>query len=131
MAAVCLDTDIVVDIIHGKGPLSDFLSVTSKGACTTSITMLELYYGAYKSDRKSDIAMVDALNMDLAIVDIEHHDMKLAGRIMAELEKRGKKLEFRDVLIGTICINRGFSILTRNKKHFERLREYGLVIEAP
>lgn len=130
MAIVCLDTDIVVDMLRGKGPLSDFLSVASQGTCTTSITMLELYYGAYKSESKSDIALVDALNIDLAIVDIEHHDMKLAGRIMAELEKRGKKLEFRDVLIGTICINRGFSILTRNKKHFERLREYGLVIET-
>ena len=130
MAIVCLDTDIVVDMIHGKEPLSDFLSVASQGTCATSITMLELYYGAYKSDRKSDITLVDALSVDIAIVDIEHHDMKLAGRIMAELEKRGKKLEFRDVLIGTICINRGFSILTRNKRHFERLREYGLVIET-
>ncbi len=130
MAAVCLDTDIVVDMIRGKRPLSDFLSVTSQGTCTTSITMLELYYGAYKSNRKGDITLIDALNVDMAIIDIDYHDMKLAGRIMAELEKRGKKLEFRDVLIGTICINRGFSILTRNKKHFERLREYGLVIEA-
>ncbi len=130
MAAICLDTDIVVDIIRGKGILSDYISATSGGTCTTSITMLELYYGAYKSSRQGDVALVDALSADLAIIDIGYQDMKLAGRIMAELEKQGKKLEFRDVLIGTICINRRISILTRNRKHFRRLKEYGLVIES-
>ena len=70
------------------------------------------------------------LNTDMAIINIDYHDMKLADRIMAYLEKRGKKLEFRNVLIGTICVNRGFSILTGNKKHFERLKDYGLVIET-
>jgi predicted nucleic acid-binding protein len=129
MAIVCLDTDIVIDIIRGKRALSDFLSITSRGTCTTTITTLELYYGAYKSGKESNVVLIDSLNVDIAIADIEYHDMKLAGRIMAELEKSGKKLEFRDVLIGAICINRGFSILTRNKRHFERLREYGLSIE--
>jgi tRNA(fMet)-specific endonuclease VapC len=126
MEAVCLDTDVIVDLIRGSIPLVELLTELEAGACTTSITIAELYYGLFKSGTPRDLEIVDKLSKDLLIIDFSVSDAKLAGNIMAGMEKKGKKLDFRDVAIGAICINRKLRLSTRNKKHFTRLVEFGL-----
>jgi predicted nucleic acid-binding protein len=126
MEAVCLDSDVIVDLIRGSAPLAELLTEVSSGVCTTSITVAELYYGLFKSGTFRDMDIVDKISKDLLVIDFSVFDAKLAGSIMAEMEKRGKKLDFRDVAIASICINRGFRLSTRNKKHFTRLIEFGL-----
>lgn len=47
--------------------------------------------------------------------------IKLAEKIYADLERRGKTLEFKDILIRTtVLVNRGV-LKTNNIKHFERI----------
>lgn len=126
MATICLDTDIIVDLLRGKESLSDFLSLVPLGINTTIITLMELYYGSFKSNRPADIHLIDSLNNDLNIVKLKENDARLAGKIMAALEKKGKKLDFRDVTIAAICIDNEMSLVTRNRKHFRLMEEFGL-----
>lgn len=126
MEAVCLDTDVIVDMIRGSVPLLELLTEVESGACTTSITMAELYHGLFKSGTSRDLEIVDKLSKDLLIIDFSTADAKLAGNMMADIEKRGKRLDFRDVAIAAICINRGLRLSTRNKRHFARLVDFGL-----
>ncbi len=131
MVGVCLDTDILVNIIRGRQPLNSIYSILPFGVSTTSITLLELYYGAYKSGKADDVVLIDSLSKNIPVIGILEDDVKLAGKIMAELDKAGTRVDFRDVVIGSICINRGLSVLTKNLKHFERMRKFGLSISIP
>ena len=47
---------------------------------------------------------------------------------LAEYEElvKGMEVEFRDIMIASICINRDIPLLKNNKKHFERLKGEGL-----
>lgn len=128
MAIACLDADILVEAIRGEKSLSRFSALTPQGICTTVITLMELYYGAFKSSKSSDIGLIDSLGNDIQVIGISEKDVKLAGRIMAELEAKGQKLDFRDIIIGSICINRDFILITNNVKHFSRMKDFGISI---
>ena len=41
---------------------------------------------------------------------------------------KGKILDLRDLFIASLCINEGIELLTYNTKHFERLKEFGLIL---
>ncbi|HVC58538.1 MAG TPA: type II toxin-antitoxin system VapC family toxin [Candidatus Acidoferrales bacterium] len=131
MAIVCLDTDLIVDMIRGHAPLSELLALSSMGVSTTMINILELYYGAYKSGKASDLALIDALSGSITVMDLSVEDVKLAGMMMASLDSKGQKLDFRDVVIGAICINRDLAVLTKNIKHFGRMKRFGLKAKSP
>jgi predicted nucleic acid-binding protein len=128
MAIVCLDTDVLVDIIRADEPLSRLRGIRYLGSCTTIITLLELYYGAFKSGKQDDLALIEFLKNDIVVLELSEGDVKLAGKIMADLDKKGLKVDFRDVVIGAICINEKITLMTRNIKHFKRMESYGLSI---
>lgn len=128
MATICLDTNIIIDLLNGKESLSHFNSVSQIGVNTTIISLMELYYGSFKSNRMEDTALVDSLSDDMSIIRLAEQDAKLAGMIMATLDKKGKKLDFRDVVIASICINNDMQLATKNIKHFKPLEEFGLKI---
>ncbi|MCL4382115.1 type II toxin-antitoxin system VapC family toxin [Candidatus Marsarchaeota archaeon] len=128
MASYCLDTDVIVNIIRGRQPLDFIVSVSALGVSTTIINLMELYYGAYKSGKTSDLALVDSLSKNLVIVQISDGDVRLAGKIMAELDNKGLRTDFRDVMVGAICINRDLILITRNMKHFNRMKIFGLSV---
>ena len=127
MATICLDTNIIIDLLNGKDSLSRFDSVSQIGINTTIISLMELYYGSFKSNRMEDTALVDSLSDDMNIVGLTEQDAKLAGMIMAALDKKGRKLDFRDVVIASICIN-NMQLATKNIKHFKPMKEFGLKI---
>jgi predicted nucleic acid-binding protein len=128
MASFCLDTDVIVNILRGTQPLDSFLALVPFGVSTTMITLMELYYGAYKTGKEERIALVDSVDKSITVMDISEDDVKLAGKIMAGLEREGRKVDFRDVVIGAICINNELILITNNVKHFERMESYGLSI---
>jgi len=49
-----------------------------------------------------------------------------ASEIYASLKKKGKLIDERDLMIGAICISNNLPLATLNKKHFNRLKQYGL-----
>jgi predicted nucleic acid-binding protein len=102
MATICLDTNIIIDLLNGKESLSHFNSATQIGLNTTIISLMELYYGSFKSNRIEDTALVESLSDDMNIIRLAEQDAKLAGMIMATLDKKGKKIDFRDVVISNI-----------------------------
>lgn len=43
------------------------------------------------------------------------------------MRRRGKIIDDRDILIGAASAAKNLPLLTRNKKHYERLAEFGVV----
>jgi len=52
---------------------------------------------------------------------MKQESSKHAGKILADLEKKGEIIDFRDVLIASIAITTDTTLFTRNISHFERI----------
>lgn len=124
MENICLDTDVLVDVLRGKEEAILFLKELAPRAVlsTTYITLFELYHGAAVSHAKEqNINKIDELKQKLLILNLTNESVKDAGRILAELEKKGELIDFRDLLIGTTAKNQGFKMKTNNQKHFRKI----------
>jgi len=121
---ICLDTDFLVAIMRGEESVKVMLDqLEDLGIqATTSINAFELYFGASISGNpEKNMKSVEKLLSRLHVLSIESEHAKIAGKCAADLKKTGKKLDFRDVLIGSIAISQNIPVLTRNVKHFYRI----------
>jgi predicted nucleic acid-binding protein len=98
---------------------------------TTLINAFELYYGAHKSrKREQNLRATRKLLNRLVLLSLGLRSAETDGRIYAQLETKGQPIGLRDILIGAITLTKGYTIVTRNVEHFQKIT--GLrVITAP
>lgn len=130
MRQIMLDTNICIYIIKNKPE-----SVREKFKCynigdlvLSSITVSELYYGAYKSQYVEKNLL--ALEHFLKPFDIVEYDLKASieyGKIRASLEKSGQIIGGLDMLIAAHAKSLKMTLVTNNKKEFERID--GLILD--
>ena len=124
MEKVILDTSVLVDFTRNKENAVSFVKSLSEKyeICTTDINVFELYYGAYLSKQiDKNVAAVKGLINTMLVFSTTAESMEISAKIIADLEKKGQKIEIRDVLITGICLVNSCPIVTHNKKHFERM----------
>ncbi|TXT59514.1 MAG: putative Ribonuclease VapC [Promethearchaeota archaeon] len=131
---IFLDTDICIDILHGKYSLSSFIETFSSQEKfgITSLSVFELFIGFYKLrfgknkiieknlniERKS----IEKLIQGLYIFPLNEKAAKLAAKIFRKIEATGKSLDPFDCLIASIILSNDYcNILTRNIKLFQRI----------
>ena len=60
------------------------------------------------------------------ILPFDNKSVLIASKIYSSLRKDGKLIDERNLIIGSICIANNLPLATLNKRHFERLRKFGL-----
>jgi len=123
MLRYMLDTNILIYTIKNKpeGVRQQFEGHDGE-ICASSVTAMELLYGAHKSQavrRNLDViegllGRIDVLNFDLGAA--EH-----AGQIRAELAANGNPIGPFDVMIAGHARSRGLSLVTNNESEFARV----------
>lgn len=122
-----LDTNAVIALMKGN---QHFITRIKRHAprdiCISSITLHELYFGACKSQRRTEnLALIGHLNLErLPFAD---EDALSAGEIRASLAAAGTPIGPLDVLIAGVALARGLTLVTHNTREFERVA--GLRIE--
>jgi len=122
---IAIDTDVLIYLVKKK-ILDRFLE--KYDACLTIINEYEYMRGEVKagiSPDESKRTIMDAFE----ILSLDNKSIKVASEIWSELSKRGELIDERDLLIGAICIANKIPLWTFNKKHFERLKKFGLVLK--
>lgn len=125
-----LDTNICIYIIKNK-PLNvrkKFESYNFGEIAISSITVSELYYGAYKSSKQEQNLL--SLNNFLSPFNIIEFDIECAlayGKVRAELENKGQIIGCMDMLIASCSLAKNFTLITNNLKKFKRIK--GLKVE--
>ena len=94
---------------------------------TTVVNSFELFYGAYKSNKKENLDLVYELLEKLLILEWKRDFSDLAGEIMADLEKQGRIIDFRDLFVGVIALKNDYLLLTRNIEHFKKIPNLKIV----
>jgi len=131
---VVIDTDILIDLLRNVKKDLEFISDMERKRyvlSTTIINAFELYYGAYRSKKQAEnLASTRKLLERLIILGMSLKSSENAGRIYAELERRGEPIGLRDAFVGAIALTRGYTLTTRNIEHLQRIPGLTL-IQAP
>ena len=129
---VCLDTAFLADLFR-KNPaaemkLKEFVDAREEISITV-MTVAELYFGAYKSNRlEEEKAKVEQIKRRFLILEMNESAAQKFGELLSRLEKSGKTISDRDVLIAAIAISKGENtIVTRNEKDFARISELSVI----
>ncbi|MBV8566906.1 MAG: type II toxin-antitoxin system VapC family toxin [Methylobacteriaceae bacterium] len=129
---ICLDTNIVIAAINLRPAevrvrLNDDLAAGVQIGIP-AIVLFEMYYGARKSDRraKSEAALRAFLGLAVTPLPFEIEDARHAGDIRAHLESHGSPIGYYDYLIAAQARSRGATLVTSNRREFERVP--GLIV---
>jgi predicted nucleic acid-binding protein len=87
--------------------------------------VVELVHGIFRANtaerRARREAFVEDLLATVVVYPLTTDIAKLAGKLDAEQQTRGVVIPFADLLIGTTALSLGYSVLTTNLRHFERI----------
>lgn len=92
---------------------------------SASVVAFELYYGHPVGPRRAEL---DELFV-VRVVPLTRAAAEVAGIEAARLQAAGMKLPAPDLLIAGTAIEQGLPLITRNIRHFERIRN--LIIRSP
>lgn len=124
---VCLETTLLVDALRGKEVARQLLEKLDKGSEAVTIaspSIVELISGALLNPKvKEEKNKVIEFLSSFIVLDLDRESAILAGDIEAELTKTGQLIEIDDIMIAAIAINNKEKLITRNAKHFERIKE--------
>ena len=123
-----LDSDVCIEILRGNAEVIERRRQVDDEVATTWITAAELAFGAEQSrDPERNIALVTEFLATLPIMGLDQTAALEFGRCKARLERTGRRVADADLLIAAIALVRGASVVTGNRKHYERIE--GLRIE--
>ena len=128
---VILDTSFLIDLMRGNPSAKNKaikLDDPGDDKYLSSITAMELYYGALNSSKKDEAIKVMSLLLSLNKLNFEFNSAIKAAEIKHELEKKGMIIDIEDIMVAGIAKTTGQKILTKNIKHFERVD--GLKVET-
>ncbi len=129
---IVLDTNVVVRHLRGRHHDSILINTLQENSdlATTIVNAFELYYGAYRSrDVRSNLNAAKGFLATLSVLDFDDRSAELSGQVIAKLECQGIAIDPRDAFSGCIALVNGYSMLTFNRKHFERIPNL-LVLDA-
>ncbi|MEK7406336.1 MAG: type II toxin-antitoxin system VapC family toxin [Acidobacteriota bacterium] len=120
------DTDVLIDFLAGREPAAEHVAVEiGRGRLrTTAISRFELLCGARNPRQESAIRQL--LNT-VPTLPLDEDAADRAARVQRELERAGQTLGMADSLIAGIALGHGGALLTRNRRHFERVAGLDLV----
>lgn len=124
-----LDTDIIIYSLKGNEIVRRNLRLHLNDPIKISaVTLMELYYGAYKSKRvASNLAKIKTIENTLEIISISRELVEIFGILKSNLKKAGKPLDDFDLILASTAMTHNLTIVTNNEKHFRRID--GLKIE--
>ncbi len=118
---VCLDTDTAIAILNGEDRVRKLLdSITNAEIFFSTVTLFELLL------RETNLHSIETLREKGKLLEFNEAAARKASSILKELKKRGNIIDLRDLFIASICIAHECPLATFNKKHFERIKEFGL-----
>lgn len=129
MLEFMLDTNICIYVMRGRQPnLSDRFASSAINICISTITLAELHYGAEKSVQKTtNLRAIEQFTQGIAVLSFSPAAAAHFGQIRADLERAGTPASSPDILIGAHARSEGLTLVTNNRREFDRIA--GLRVE--
>jgi len=94
----------------------------------SAVTLMELYYGAYKSRKvRANLARIRAIEETFEIISVGPEIAETFGDLKAGLEREGLPLDDFDLILAATALCYNLTLVTNNVRHFGRIE--GLKLE--
>jgi tRNA(fMet)-specific endonuclease VapC len=123
MLRYMLDTNILIYTIKNRPErVRQQFEAHDGEICTSSVTAMELLYGAHKSQAvRRNLGVVEGLLGRLELLDFNLGAAEHAGQIRAELAAAGNPIGPFDVMIAGHARSTGLCLVTNNQGEFARV----------
>jgi tRNA(fMet)-specific endonuclease VapC len=125
-----LDSSVIIDA-ERRGETVERLierivgATGDQDAALSAVALTEIVHGIYRAStpaiRSRREAFLEELLADLTVYPYTKETAMLAGKLDGEQQSKGVVVPFADLLIGATALALGFSVLTVNVRHFERI----------
>ena len=118
-----IDTDWVIDHMHGRRRvISRLEELAPYGLGLSIISLAELYEGVFYSTnpQSEERAMLDFLPA-VEVIPLDDQICRLFARERGRLRSTGAIIGDLDILIGATALRHDLTLLTNNRRHFERI----------
>ncbi len=126
-----IDTDWVIDHLnHVERVTRRLEEFAPDGLALSIISLAELYEGVYygSDPGESEAALQRFLHPELAVLGLDEDTCKIFGKERGRLRAAGLIIGDCDLLIGATALRHNLTLLTNNRRHFERIE--GLRLES-
>lgn len=120
-----IDTNICIYLMNHHPPevLARFRNMGVGKIALSSITVSELYYGAWKSKAiQQNIRRIEEFVYPFDVLAYDEDAAKEYGKIRSSLEEQGQVIGPLDMLIAAHALSRNLILITNNTKEFERVK---------
>lgn len=120
-----IDTSALIDLFKGDEHLMELLDGMEEEVFVNQISHLEIFLGLNPEDKshKEEEVFYDRLFSGFECLNIDFNSNKRARDIFWKLKREGALIEGLDCAIAGIYLSNGVNkIITKNKKHFERIK---------
>ena len=120
---IILDTNILIDILKGKEKTIEKVQNFTGSLAISSITTMELYYGAF------DKAEINKLEKFIALFQVIHISERISSQAVKLVKTYAKShnLDIPDSLIASSAIVNNCQLFTHNRKDFRYIEQVELV----
>ena len=118
-----LDTDTIIYALKGEPNVTRRLAEeASQPKALSVVTYGELFFGAMKSTaRQANLAKVRRVAELFPVIEITRAIMETFGSVKAEMQQRGRGIDDFDLVIASSALVLGYTLVTNNERHFERV----------
>ena len=123
MLKYMLDTNIIIYTIKNRpAAVKDAFNAHTGQMCISSVTLMELIYGAEKSTMpERNLRDIEGLAARLEVLSYDESAANHTGQIRAELAKLGQPIGPYDQMIAGHARSRGLILVNNNQREFERV----------
>lgn len=127
---VVLDTDIIIDVMHGMPSSVKAVGHVIDSAEPTSIsvvTRMQLFHGVARTGRPEwERRKIAHALRGVVEYDVSPAIAQLAGYLDGSLAAQGQQIGPLDTLIAATAVHHGEPLMTRNVRHFARIPDVEL-----
>ena len=123
---LCLDSATLIDLIRGQSPkVRDYYRAAVQSGlefAVPAVVMHELFSGIATSRNPSvERERMEETLIGLPVLDLTADDVETTGKVAGNLRACGRSIGDIDTLIAGQALARGWTVVTRNVRHFGRV----------
>jgi len=126
-----IDTDWIIWQLQGKKNIqAKLMQLQQEGLGISIISLSELYEGIiYSKNPVENHTKLDDFLSSVTVLDVTDDICKLFGFHRGILRRQGLMIGDFDLLIASTCLYHNLTLLTNNRRHFERIEGLQIISE--
>ena len=129
MNSFFLDTSVIIGYLKGDKDVVEMINSIKGELGSSFIVLSELYEGVFRSRYEIEDKVLSFFDSLDNVYGLDKEISKVFGQVRQDLKSGGNVIEDIDIFIAATCLANNCTLITLNKKHFERIKN--LKIFAP